>query len=33
MYVENMGGVIDRPADTDGVERPIYSHFGIAMKK
>lgn len=33
MYVENMGGIINRPADSDGVERPIYSHFGIAMKK
>ncbi len=33
MYVKNMGGIINRPADSDGVERPIYSHFGIAMKK
>lgn len=32
MYVRNMGGIINRPADSDGVERPIYSHFGIAMK-
>jgi len=32
MYVENMGGIINRPADSDGLERPIYSHFGIAMK-
>ena len=32
MYVRNMGGIINRPADSDGIERPIYSHFGIAMK-
>lgn len=32
MYVETMGGIINRPADSDGIERPIYSHFGIAMK-
>lgn len=33
MYVRNMGGIINRPADSDGIERPIYSHFGIAMKQ
>ncbi len=33
MYVETMGGIINRPADSDGIERPIYSHFGISMKK
>lgn len=33
MYVENMGGIINRPADSDGIERPIYSHFGISMRK
>mmetsp|Transcript_15639 Transcript_15639/g.21183 ORF Transcript_15639/g.21183 Transcript_15639/m.21183 type:complete len:86 (-) Transcript_15639:129-386(-) len=32
MYVRNMGGIINRPADSDGRERKIYSHFGIAMK-
>lgn len=32
MFVETMGGIINRPADSDGIERPIYSHFGIAMK-
>ncbi len=31
MYMEPMGGIINRPADSDGYERPIYSHFGIAM--
>lgn len=31
MYVEPMGGIINRPADSDGLERPIYSHFGISM--
>ena len=31
MYVKNMGGIINRPADSDGIERPIYSHFGISM--
>lgn len=32
MYVENMGGIINRPADSEGIERPIYSHFGISFK-
>ena len=32
MYLEPMGGIINRPADSDGYERPIYSHFGISMK-
>jgi len=32
MYVESMGGIINRPADSDGLERPIYSHFGISMR-
>lgn len=31
MYVAPMGGIINRPADSDGIERPIYSHFGISM--
>ena len=31
MYVENMGGIITRPADSEGIERPIYSHFGISF--
>ncbi len=31
MYVKNMGGIINRPADSDGIERPIYSHFGISL--
>lgn len=31
MYIKNMGGIINRPADSDGIERPIYSHFGISM--
>lgn len=32
MYVRNMGGIINRPADSDARERKIYSHFGVAMK-
>jgi len=32
MYVESMGGIINRPAESDGVERPIYSHFGISFE-
>ena len=32
MYVEDMGGIINRPADWDGVERPVYSHFGISFR-
>lgn len=31
MYISPMGGIINRPADSDGIERPIYSHFGISM--
>lgn len=31
MYIEPLGGIINRPADSDGIERPIYSHFGISM--
>lgn len=31
MYVSSMGGIINRPADSDGIERSIYSHFGISM--
>jgi exopolysaccharide biosynthesis protein len=31
MYMKPMGGIINRPADSDGLERPIYSHFGISM--
>ncbi len=31
MYMKTMGGIINRPADSDGIERPIYSHFGISM--
>lgn len=29
MYVEKYGGIINRPADSDGYERPIYSRFGL----
>lgn len=32
MYVEDMGGIINRPADWDGIERPVYSHFGISFR-
>jgi len=31
MYVNTMGGIINRPADSEGIERPIYSHFGISF--
>jgi exopolysaccharide biosynthesis protein len=31
MYIQSMGGIINRPADSDGLERPVYSHFGISM--
>jgi exopolysaccharide biosynthesis protein len=31
MYVKNMGGIINRPADSEGIERPIYSHFGVSF--
>ncbi|NND77675.1 MAG: phosphodiester glycosidase family protein [Flavobacteriales bacterium] len=32
MYVKNHKGIINRPADSDGYERPVYSHFGLRMK-
>lgn len=32
MYMRSMGGIINRPADSDGLERPIYSHFGISVQ-
>jgi hypothetical protein len=32
MYLKNYGGIINRPADSDGSERPVYSHFGLSLK-
>lgn len=32
MYLESLGGVVNRPGDAGGMERPIYSHFGISLK-
>jgi exopolysaccharide biosynthesis protein len=32
MYVKSLGGIVNRPADSEGIERPIYSHFGISFK-
>lgn len=32
MYIKNYGGIINRPADSDGYERSVYSHFGLRMK-
>jgi exopolysaccharide biosynthesis protein len=31
MYVRNMGGIINRPADSEGIERKVYSHFGVSF--
>jgi exopolysaccharide biosynthesis protein len=31
MYVKAVNGLINRPADSDGQERPIYTHFGISL--
>ena len=31
MYVKQVGGLINRPADSDGLERPVYSHFGVRV--
>ena len=31
MYVEPMKGIINRPADNDGEERVVYTHFGIRV--
>ncbi len=33
MYVKNYGGIINRPADSDGYERPVYSHFGLRLNE
>ncbi len=33
MYLENYGGIINRPADSDGYERAVYSHFGIKLNE
>ena len=31
MYVKSMGGIINRPADSEGIERKVYSHFGVSF--
>ncbi|MGB0368888.1 MAG: phosphodiester glycosidase family protein [Flavobacteriales bacterium] len=31
MYVEPMKGIVNRPADNDGDERVVYTHFGIKV--
>jgi hypothetical protein len=31
MYVKAVNGLINRPADSDGQERPIYTHFGVSL--
>ena len=31
MYLKDYGGIINRPADSDGYERVVYSHFGISL--
>lgn len=33
MYLKNYGGIVNRPADSDGYERVVYSHFGIRMNQ
>ncbi len=32
MYVKEVNGLVNRPADSEGIERPIYTHFGISVK-
>jgi len=32
MYAEPLKGIINRPADNDGDERVVYTHFGIRIK-
>ena len=32
MYLKRYKGIINRPADSDGLERPVYSHFGLRLK-
>jgi|TARA_B110000208_G_scaffold57567_1_gene75436 hypothetical protein len=31
MYVKAVNGLINRPADSDGQERQIYTHFGVSL--
>ena len=33
MYLSNYGGIINRPADSDGTERVVYTHFGISLEQ
>lgn len=32
MYIKDINGIISRPADSEGIERPIYTHFGVSVK-
>jgi len=32
MYVEPLDGIINRPADNDGAERVVFTHFGIRIR-
>ncbi|MGD1848047.1 MAG: phosphodiester glycosidase family protein [Salibacteraceae bacterium] len=32
MYLSSLGGIINRPADSDGYERVVYSHFGLKVR-
>lgn len=31
MYLKKAGGIINRPADSDGYERFVYTHFGVRV--
>ena len=32
MYLKTLDGIINRPADSDGYERYVYTHFGVRIK-
>jgi hypothetical protein len=33
MYLKSYGGIVNRPADSDGYERSVYSHFGLSLSE
>lgn len=32
LYLRDFGGIVNRPADSEGTERVVYTHFGLALK-
>lgn len=31
MWIKSLNSLVNRPADSDGMERPIYTHFGVSL--